>query len=141
MAALQREGGGAGGGGGGGGEAVEEEGERKGREETFHARNSETAAQKWDLRDFLKCLRFVDRAGGQGGVKETLTATLIFPYFLFNRFTLIFLFSREALSLPSALLIHIHAFLLYSHNAHWELGFIWDLFFFSEVMLYITAII
>lgn len=66
MAALQREGGGAGGGGAGGREVVEEEGEKKGREETFHARNSEPAAQKWDLRDFLKCLRsrrLVDRAG------------------------------------------------------------------------------
>ena len=58
MAALQREGGGAGGGGGG---AMEKEGEKKGREEMFHAQNPETATQKWNLRDFLKCLRFVDR--------------------------------------------------------------------------------
>lgn len=37
MASLQREGGGAGGGGGGGdGEAVDEEGEKKGREEALH---------------------------------------------------------------------------------------------------------
>lgn len=64
-----------------GGGAVEKEGERKGREEPFHARNSETAAQARDLRDFLKCLGFVDRAGGQGGVKETLTFTFQYIFF------------------------------------------------------------
>lgn len=112
MAALQREGGGA--------EEVVVVGrqwrkkkQRKGERKCSMLGILKQPHRKRNLRDFLKCLRFQKVCGQRrptGRSQGNTDSDFNLAFFFFYHFTLIFWVSREALSLPSALLIHTHLY-------------------------------